>query len=512
MTVRDAQESPRWGLVAGLVAVTILSRLAFLYRHGMPDPDSVMVAAGVALGATGSMPFADTFLYGRQLNPGVFLVMRALWPWGWNDPASLMVILNLASAVCGSLTLFPLHDLLRRLLPVRASLSVLAVWAFTPLVWETQLSFHPMVPATLFELLALACATRVTRGARGALHLALATLCAVLGFLFRVEVAFLVPAILLAILLSRKRARAFLVAGCIGVAVAAVYAIVLNATAPAHTPATSGVHSYTDRFREMYGMGASLRGIPRSAVWACLGLGIASIAAALVAFVMRRDARARCKALLIGLCVAVPVVAFWLPYLVPILRHYYLASLGVVLVLGATVMVRATTPRRLVAITVVVIAVNLLVPEVLYRAHHALTGAEKWPHGSFFAAHARASQRVDELADTRANVVTCRSGDHPRAIVLGRWDVYANVVYETASHANQSAIRESRVVAPETRYVQLLGAGADVRIIHYLYLDDPAVQRVVTDLLLDAQREGCCVFLPADVDFPGLPDPAHRYR
>jgi hypothetical protein len=468
----------------------------------MPDPDSVMIAAGVALGATGDVPFGETFLYGRQLNPGVFLLMRAAFPWLWNDPASVISILNWTGVVLGTLTLLPLYDILRTEVSARIALACTGIWAFTPIVWEAQTYCHPLVPATFLLLCSLAFARRVGRSPRGWACLVATLVLAAVAFVVRVDVAFMLPGIAVLALASRHRKRtvATLAAACVFAGLA--YFVVLNGTSGGG--AGVSLQQFVDRYSEMYGMGFSLRGLPRSLTWMAMAMGVGSLAACGFGLLYRMrpgtGARRRWPSILAGVLWGLPVVVFWIPYIVPILRHYYTVSLGLVWLVGILFLARVR-PGWQVPITIAVVAVNLLVPEALYRGYNATTtSTPKTPHGSFFYYHEVAANDVARLADMRREVLSCRrlgrTGEATRSVVLCRWDVFANVVYETASQGRDVVVVESREVSPETRYVRYRTSGGEIRLINYVYFEDPNVTELVSDLLVSAWKDGYCVFGP----------------
>lgn len=498
--------SETWALFA-LTALVFLSRVLFIYYRGMPEADSMMVAAGVALGATGSMPFGETLLYGRQLNPGVFLFMRATFPFLWRHPADVVALLNGSSVVLGTLTLLPAYNLFRIHLSARVALASLAIWAFTPIVWEAQTYFHPMVPATFLFLLSLDCSRRVNRTATGILWLAMTAFLAAAAFLSRVEVAFVLPAVLFIAAASERRAKHLGVLAAVCVAVAITYWLVMASISTEASSTISGVSNFAMRWNEMYGRSLSLRGLPRSLAWATLGLGFVSLAVCVMGLARgllgSKERRAERRLVVFGIIWALPSLLFWLPYIVPILRHYYVATLAIAWMVGLVALKRLGG-RRLVGIAVSIVALNLLVPEGLYRIVNAARPTPKTAHGSFFYYHEQTAPRVHELADLREAVVSCPAPGGagtvaPRSLILCRWDAYANATYAIAARGRSVQIESNEMIAPQVRLVRYVCDGGEVRLINYIYLDDPRSQQAVSQQVAQALNDGFCVFIPESV-------------
>lgn len=488
-------------LVCVIALTSLVTRALFLFRDGMPDPDSLMVAAGVALGVTGQLPFAETFLYGKQLNPGVFLFMRAAWPILWRDPHQVATILNWLSMVAGTLTLLPLYGLLRTYLPARTTLLCLIIWAFTPLVWEAQTCFHPLIPATFFLCMALSFGKRAYRRAQwwslgGACILASAAL------LTRSEVVLVWPGLVLFALASERKRRATGILLSVTIFAIAVYATTLHILATGTAAESAGFGHFVTRYAQMYEMSFSPRGLPRSAAWAIMGLGIGTISACVIAIpkLLRRQAGQGRLPVIAAFVVGLPSLLYWLPYIVPILRHYYLTSIGLVLMLGYALAMLHT--RKAIALTAALCLASLIVPEVAYRIYNRTHPVSmKTPHGAFFYHHEFAVRDVQELTSLRESSLTCGSlpdGKHG-SIVVGRWDACANVMYGIASRGTNVTRVADEGIFPEVGYLHYRSDDHDLQVISFLYLDDAEVRRTVANVLDSTCSKGSCVFLPRSV-------------
>lgn len=482
-----------------LAVVAFLTRAVYIYGDGMPEPDSVMVAAGVALGATGQMPFSETFLYGKQLNPGIFLCMRAAYHVLWSDPRHIASLLNWIGAVFATLSLLPLYSLYRVHLRAHTALLACAIWAFTPLVWEAHTYFHPMIPATFFLMLAIDCGRRSVSGPAIRWGYAVAScLLAAAALSTRTEVGFALPAVAALALIGqhRKRSLALLLA-CLVVS-GAVYALIIQATAGEMATGSRSIGHFWDRYRQLYGMSFSLRGIPRSAAWAAMGLGLGTLLACL-AGLWRRP---RQKALLLaGLIAAAPSLIFWLPFIVPELRHYYLSSIGLAWLLGLGLLAGLRRQHATV-VALIVIALNLGLPEIAYRQYNRIHPATaKTPHGTFFFAHELATRNLDRLIALRNSALGCGRLENGKSgsITLCRWDVYTNLIYGIASQGTNVGILRRDLLVPEVGFAHYTSEHNEMQLISYLYMEDVGVRAAVEETMVNAWRAGNCVFVPRTV-------------
>jgi len=98
--------------ISALLAAALLAGYSFVYRGGMSEPDSVVMAAGMARMAAGA-PLSECMLYGRFLNPGIYLLFRVLQPLFAVSPGGTIDFLNTIGVLSWSL-LPPLFYLLLR--------------------------------------------------------------------------------------------------------------------------------------------------------------------------------------------------------------------------------------------------------------------------------------------------------------------------------------------------------------------------------------------------------------
>ncbi len=79
MPVNNTDRKRDLAVTAGLMITAMLAGSFYAYRGGMSEPDSVVMAAGMARMAAGE-PLADCMLYGRFLNPGIYFLFKLLHP------------------------------------------------------------------------------------------------------------------------------------------------------------------------------------------------------------------------------------------------------------------------------------------------------------------------------------------------------------------------------------------------------------------------------------------------
>jgi hypothetical protein len=327
-----SQRPRRWlesdaAIALGLALIAFLARALFIYRDAMPDPDALMMAAGMALDMNGDLPGGDALLYGRHVSPGYAFLVRAVYPLFFDDASSIVACLNWSTAILSALTASTMFLLARRYLARAAAAAAAAIWIGNPVAWESGTYFHTVVPSTLFLLVAMLLAFRIGRSRRGVAYYVATVLCAVAAFLTRTEIVFAGAALLLWTLTSKRARRDTLVLVSMAAIVLAVYALVLAAIARESTLPSGGFHAYTS----WYAASFSPRGLDRSAVWAAFSIGIASVAAVLVAMVRRRGtlyASGRGRLAMFACAWALPSVLFWMLTPVPILRHFYVATVG----------------------------------------------------------------------------------------------------------------------------------------------------------------------------------------
>ena len=386
----------------------------------MPDPDALLMAAGMAIDMNGDLPHGDALLYGRHVSPGTAFVVRAIYPLFFHDPRALVACLNWSTAILSAFTASTMYLLARRYLARAAAAGAAAIWIGNPVAWESGTYFHTVVPSTLLLLLAMVLAFRIERSRRGVAYYVATALCAIAAFLTRTEIVFAAPALVVWTLTSKRARRDTLLLASIAAVVLGAYACVLVAIAGESTVPSGGFHAYTN----WYAASFSPRGLDRTAVWTVFSLGIASVAAVLLAIVRRRVAprtSGHGRLVMFACAWVLPSVVFWMLTPVPILRHFYVATVGAAWLVGVVVL---QDGRRATAVAAAIVALNLALPEAVYGAHRWRTGLRKMPHGTFFSAHAYWSQRVATFVALRERAGACMEASSSQsALAVTTWEV-----------------------------------------------------------------------------------------
>lgn len=491
------------------------TRAAFVYHGGMPEPDSVVMAAGMAKGMMPGVGLGDATLYGRQLSPAMYALVDAVYPVFFDTPGHLIAFLNWMAVLAASLMVLPLVAVLRRHMPDHAAAGVVLLAAFSPVVWEWGTYFHPLVPAVLLLLLGIAAAGRVRATAPGLAWMAVVLLCAAAAMIVRAEVLFVVPAIFFWSLVApgARRRRIAVVTSAVVVALVC-YGLVLRAL-PASTESPShGLRGYVAMIYSMYLGGFSLAGLTRSATWAVLAIGVATLAVAcrgLIADAIRSARRSagatrwgEGHALVASALVWIfPSVVFWLPQPTPIMRHYVLAALGLAWLVGYLVL-RPLTPRRAFAVVAVVVAVNLGLPESAYRVYNSThPGHAKFPHGAFF--YEQQAERAEIARHAAMAEVVVDDARGAGTAVLVNWTGYAYVLYRVYAGAHDVEHVSLERPNPNVSCERFRVDGADLLVVQAIRLapgNPPA--RAVRDCLDVAVDRGMRVIVPAEAASAGF--------
>ncbi len=346
------------------------------------------------------------------MSPGIYFVVKGVYPLVFDSPVHLIAFLNWLGVICFAVAACLLYRLFRVHMPVRTALAGCLLFLFTPLVWESTTYFHPILPSLMFLLAAVLAAGRIGRSHRGALAFILATLFAAASFCLRTEIIFVAPAIFLLAVFSRRRFRNFGIAFFLVASALVAYFAVMRLITDVNDPRLYGVREYMRRITDFYKSAFSIGGVLRSGTWAILGMGAFTVFLAVVyawRSAVGRAARVQApgdrKLLAVAAVWILIPFSFWLMHPVPFLRHYLLASVGLVWI-TTYLALRDAKSVRLAVLTTVVIAGNLLLPEGAYRIYNKThPAAPKTPHGSFFYFHAKQSEVISRYNRLQAMVL-----------------------------------------------------------------------------------------------------------
>jgi hypothetical protein len=182
---------------------------------------------------------------------------------------------------------------------------------------------------------------------------------------------------------------------------------------------------------------------------------------------------------------------------VPILRHYYLATVGVAWLVGVLVLDR---PRRTWATAIVVAVLNLALPEAAYTAFRMRTGASKTPHGTFFSAHRYWAARVDGFVAMRDRSAACWDATAtPSTFALVTWEGAAHVLYRLGISERRVRRIAKESIYPGVDAIDLDYEGGRLRLVQYVYFEDPVLRARVRAMVEDARAHGECIVFPAEL-------------
>jgi hypothetical protein len=514
--------SREWVLAAALFAVSLVARAAFMLRGGMADADSVAIAAGLARTFSSRVSFGDCILYGRQMSPGMYLAFKLLHPLVMQSPAQVIPLLNWFGVISASLVVLPLYLVFRRSLNVYATAGAIVLFSFSPLVWETGISFHPILPSMLLFLFACLSWGRVSAPPQGSLWFAATCLLASGAVTMRMEILMAVPAVVAAVLLYGKwRKDVPLLAVVLAIAIG-THILVAKALPGSNRTAGKGVADFIRYFLQLYRETLSIGGVVKTASWFVMGAGVGTIALVAVGLLSFLRNRIRVRGLIVALSLAMPALVFWLVQPGgPILRHYYYVMPAVAWIAVAFLPGRLTRGLVIILVTATVVC-NLAIPEAAYRIYNSRHPASiKTPNGTFFCSRHETEERIARYRDLQAKVLAlarsgvrgevgetpvggggAEAGQAPGAFIPVNWETYAYVLYGLAQ--DERLVKSSETVAEAGVFLHRYRIGnVEVRMIFSDYFSWRSLPEAFGPFLGDAAKEGCTVFLPRELLAPG---------
>jgi len=494
-----------------LVVLTFISRALFIYKNGMGDADSVAIAAAMARLYSGDADILkDAVLYGRQLNPGVYLLLNPFYRTIFNSPSSMIPFLNWLSVLTASLSVIPLYVLFRKVLDnVTSSLCILLV-VFSPLVWEAGTYFHPIAPASFFLFLSIVTAAKISTSFKGILYYLATVIFATLSIITRVEVLIAVPAVLLYILLSRRRKSGLTIFMSVFLPACIIYIFAVSSIKGSQGLQRAGFIGYINFFTKSFVSTFSTKGLIRSVPWAVMGVGTGTILVCCISLLYLLQGRLlprfdeyRVKAFIAAAVVwAIPFLTLWIWQPVPILRHYFLAVPALVLIAGFYL--QQVSRRRLVLLVTFVFILNLALPEFMYRGYNsAHPGKEKEPHGAFFYYHERNCRRIARYLVLQKEVIQSaessrKTGSTDTLLVPANWEMFAYLLYGMAQTGELERLPDG-VSARGFKVRNYRLHNLAIRIERVPVFSFRVIPEVIGDILSEAAMEGYRVVVPVEV-------------
>lgn len=497
------------------MALNFMTRVIFLYRGGMPEPDSVVMAAGMAQWFTSHINFGDAFLYGRQLSPGIYFLFKIIYPAIFNDASHVISFLNWIGLISSTAIIAPLYILFRNRFDHRAASGCILLIIFSPLVWELGTYFHPIIPAALLLLLSVLTWKRIAWSPSGFLFYLLTYLLASASIVMRSEILLVAPALLTAVLLSGKRKQDFIRLCSVLPAALITYLVVIQSISKPNDIPSHGLRQFIQIFGEGLWHSLSFAAIKRSIVWASLGIGTGLVVLSTFGLIDRlknhlsksgSEPDKNFKDCLVAVIWIAPILILWLPYPVPIIRHYFLIVLAAGWLVGGTVL-RQSSLKRTFIIVVIAILCNLAVPEAVYRLYNVThPGFEKLPNGSFFYYHQKAEERIPRnhamqkrvLSEFNERSHARQAAMNPGVFVAVTWESYGYLYYAMAQTEEITRLPEITPY-PGMLIRRYAMRGTEVRLAFLTgYISESALTNLVINIR-NAEEEGFAVYIPEEV-------------
>lgn len=501
-----------WKVPLALLVVSLVTRVLLAYRGGMSDPDSVAIAAGMARYFSSDTSFGDIILYGRQMNPGIYLLFRAVYPFLFDSPSQVIPFLNIIGVASAVLLPLPLYYIFRRRLGEGAAAAAVLLFVFTPLVWESSLSFHPVLPASLLLSLALLTWRRIDASVSGAVWFAVSCLLVTSAVVIRFELLMLAPAFLLACLLSKDRRRDISLFVVISAIAVGTHWLVLHWLPGAHTTAGKGISDYTAYISGAWFSSLRPAGMVKTLIWFFFGAGSATLVLVLWRLIRFRRCSPDLKNLAVVIVMILPTLLFWLPQpRAAILRHYFLIMPAIAWLAGDLVF-RRMERRRLTSLLCMVIVLNLILPEMVYFTWNRLhPGNTKTPHGTVFLYRNMINDHIERysemqsgirlVAEKASNTVASdsqASGLPPAAFIPVSWEAYAYALYGMAQDTSLVELDiESEV--DDVGYHRYDLGGAEVRIVFSNSFTWDVLPGEFIPYIRSASDEGFTIVIPCEI-------------
>lgn len=143
-----------WGAL--LVVLSALAYFPFVYTLSFGEWDSYRVAAGVLDAVREDARVGESQIRNNSVSYAYSYLLLAFRDTVRDDPAALYAVMNYVNAVAATLATLPFFIVMRRYFGLLAATGATIVLMAVPVWWNLALYAHPMMPAVLFFLCALA--------------------------------------------------------------------------------------------------------------------------------------------------------------------------------------------------------------------------------------------------------------------------------------------------------------------------------------------------------------------
>ncbi|MGM0484761.1 MAG: glycosyltransferase family 39 protein, partial [Candidatus Krumholzibacteriota bacterium] len=257
---RDAAVRERL-IITGLIIVALATRLVYIYRGGMSEPDSVVMAAGMTRMLSPDSSFVESMLYGRQLNPGIYFIFKAIYPLIFDSPKYVIGFLNCLGVLSAALITWPLYLIFRKIFSNIISAGAVLIFIFTPITWELGTYFHPIMPALVLALISILTFNRISSSSKGVIYFVITCLAGSAAVIMRTEVLLVLPSAAVYILYCGQRRRnLFLLLSISAIAVVS-YLSLVAIISPSASTGSQGLQDFAEKFMSMYFKSISMTGI-----------------------------------------------------------------------------------------------------------------------------------------------------------------------------------------------------------------------------------------------------------
>jgi hypothetical protein len=399
-------------LVAGMTALFAAAALFGANTYAVGEIDVAWMIAGVVHGTLAHAPLTGPLHYGVNFSYGDYALLYLLPAQVRADPGTLALAMN-AIGVVSIVAALPLTwRYLARLAGEQPAALAVAVFFFSPLVLQTSGSGHPLLPAFA---LAMAGALALERSPIAAVALLAASLAV------RAEMALLFPLLALGGAASGFWRRTLILAAAL-----ALFFFGQRLVVP---PANAGPGAILAFIAAYY----DPRLLARGSALLVLGAGFATCSAMAALLVWARVPSLGARRMAIAAALIVPGLAAWLPNPQPV-RHFFMVTLGIALVLAWRLGSLALSGRALALIAIGIVGANQVLAEAAYPLivrhydweHPALEARRSvyWAPLGTFLRDAPARRREQEALYREALELSHATRKVPRLLVLAHNDRY----------------------------------------------------------------------------------------
>ncbi|MBD3178478.1 MAG: hypothetical protein GF417_02180 [Candidatus Latescibacteria bacterium] len=476
----------------------------------MSEPDSVVMAAGMARMLSPDSSFAESILYGRQLNPGIYFIFRAVYPLLFDSPRHIIGFLNWFGVLSASFITWPLYSLFRKLYNPVISTGALLIFIFSPITWELGTYFHPVMPALVLALISFHAFSRISSSLKGVLFFIVTFITFSAAVIMRTEVLFLIPPAAVYILFSKKKLRNLILLLVVFTMSVISYFSLLSTIAIQSSSGGLGITGFAERFLAMYFKPITIQGVLKSMAWAFMGMGSAMLVSILFCFIYdlrekfrkgMKTKRTSRRVITASLFWILPSMLIWLLYPVPITRHFFIIIPAFILIFSELMFTRFQNSKA-VLIIISIIVLNLVFPELLYRTYNSINPeSKKEPHGTFFYYHSRVNDRISRYIKMQMELVNPELRDSyssKRIFVPVNWESYGYALLGMAETGNLVHL-DTKELSPGTFIHDYAIRGRKITLAFSNRFSGKSVPEIFLERMVHADEDNSVLLIPEEL-------------